>query len=389
MLPGGTDLHVIVTGGAGFIGSNVAAAFLDNNHRVTVFDSLQRPGSERNLEWLQAQPKAARLQFVQGDVRDADLVRSVVGAPDVQIVFHFAAQTAVTTSVLAPREDLEVNIIGTHNVLEAVRHSQAPVAPMVFFTSTNKVYGSLPRQQFLEGESRFRFADPAIDAAGISEHEPLDFHSPYGCSKGAADQYVHDYARIYNLRTVVFRMSCIYGPRQFGNEDQGWVAHFMLAVAAGSPLTIYGNGKQVRDLLFVDDLVHAFRLAALHIDRTAGRVYNIGGGPTNSISVWTELEPRLARLAGRSPAARVEAWRPGDQPVYVSDTRRAEREFGWRPQVDLDAGLHRLWTWAQSLAPHERLTIDGPPALSPVRASGAAHPPASVRPKVALARPTA
>jgi CDP-paratose 2-epimerase len=315
-------LQVIITGGAGFIGSNLAAAFLRDGRQVSVLDTLQRPGTEKNLDWLQSLPHAARLRFIRGDVRDTDLVRSVVGDRDVHAVYHFAAQTAVTTSVVAPREDLDVNILGTHNVLEAVRNSQASVPPAVFFTSTNKVYGSLPNCQVVEDETRFRFAEPDIDRHGISEREPLDFHSPYGCSKGAADQYVHDYARIYNLRTVVFRMSCIYGPRQFGNEDQGWVAHFMRAVASGSPLTIYGNGKQVRDLLFVDDLVRAFKLAALHLERTAGHVYNIGGGSANSISVWAELGPRLAQLASRS----------------------------------LDEGLHRLWTWAQSLAVRQPLS---------------------------------
>src|SRR5919199_2318454 len=310
---GGTSLHVIVTGGAGFIGRNVTAAFLRDGHRVTVFDSLMRPGVERNLEWLEAQAPADSLRFVRGDVRDADLVRSVVGGPGVDIVFHFAAQTAVTTSVVAPRDDLEVNILGTHNVLEAVRHSRAARPPMLFYTSTNKVYGSLPHRQSTETRTRYRFADPEADKHGISEQEPLDFHSPYGCSKGAADQYVHDYARIYGLRTVVFRMSCIYGPRQFGNEDQGWVAHFMLAVAAGRALTIYGNGKQVRDLLYIDDLVRAFKLAALHIERTAGNVYNMGGGPTNSVSIWHELRPRLEELAGHPLDAVTDEWRPGDQ----------------------------------------------------------------------------
>jgi CDP-paratose 2-epimerase len=344
-------LRVIVTGGAGFIGSNVSAAFLRDGHNVTIFDSLDRPGSERNLEWLQSHPHAAaRLRFVRGDVRDAELVRSVVGADDVQLVFHFAAQTAVTTSVVDPRSDLEINIFGTHNILEAARLSTAPVPPMVFFTSTNKVYGSLAHRQTTEDATRYRFADPALDACGVGEDEPLDFHSPYGCSKGAADQYVHDYARIYGLRTVVFRMSCIYGPRQFGTEDQGWVAHFMLAVASGQPLTIYGNGKQVRDLLFVDDLVRAFKLAALHSETTAGNVYNIGGGPQNAISVWAELRPRLEKLAGRGLLVRTETWRPGDQPVYVSDTRRAERDFGWRPLVSVDEGLERLWQWATALA---------------------------------------
>ena len=360
-------MHVIVTGGAGFIGSNVAARYLRDGRDVTVLDSLQRPGSERNLDWLQSQPQAARLRFVHGDVRDADLVRSVIGARDVHLVFHFAAQTAVTTSVAAPREDLDINVLGTHNVLEAIRTSRAQVPPMVFFTSTNKVYGSLPNRQAVEDVTRFRFADPEIEAHGISECEPLDFHSPYGCSKGAADQYVHDYARIYKLRTVVFRMSCIYGPRQFGNEDQGWVAHFMLAVASGKPLTIYGNGKQVRDLLYIDDLVRAFKLAALHADRTAGRVYNMGGGPANSISIWSELGPLLERLANRALPVTMEAWRPGDQPVYISDTRRAAHEFGWSPQVGIDDGLRRLWAWAQSLVANGRVRVTRPQVNGEVR----------------------
>jgi CDP-paratose 2-epimerase len=342
-------LHVIVTGGAGFIGSNVSAAFLRDGHHVTIFDNLTRPGVEQNVDWLESQAAPGALRFVRGDVRDAELVRSVLAAPDVQLVFHFAAQTAVTTSVVDPRHDLEVNIIGTHNVLEAVRTSTARTPPMVFFTSTNKVYGSLPKRQAIETDTRVRFADPDADAFGINESEPLDFHSPYGCSKGAADQYVHDYARIYGLRTVVFRMSCIYGPRQFGTEDQGWVAHFMLAVAAGQPLSIYGNGKQVRDLLYVDDLVRAFKLASLHIERTAGNVYNMGGGPANTVSIWHELRPRLEHLAGHSVSAQMQPWRPGDQPVYVSDTRKAANDFGWRPEVSLDDGLERLWEWAQHL----------------------------------------
>jgi CDP-paratose 2-epimerase len=342
-------LNVIVTGGAGFIGSNVAAAFLRDGHRVTILDSLQRPGSERNLAWLEALPQASELHFVRGDVRDAELVCSVIGASDVHLVFHFAAQTAVTTSLIAPREDLDINVVGTHNVLEAVRKSRALVPPTLVFTSTNKVYGALTHRRVAETETRYRFVDAELDRCGVSEREALDFHSPYGCSKGAADQYVHDYARIYGLRTVVFRMSCIYGPRQFGNEDQGWVAHFMLAVAGQRPLTIYGDGKQVRDLLYVDDLVRAFKQAALHIETTAGNVYNVGGGPANSISIWAELRARLECLAGRRLEAAMHDWRPGDQPVYVSDTRRAQRDFNWQPQVHLDDGLRRLWAWAVAL----------------------------------------
>jgi CDP-paratose 2-epimerase len=342
-------LHAIVTGGAGFIGSNVSAALLRDRYRVTILDCLARPGVKRNLEWLESQAPAGALRFVLGDVRDADLVRSVIGADDVHLVCHFAAQTAVTTSLIAPREDLEINVHGTHNVLEAVRQSRAPVPPMLFYTSTNKVYGALPHRDWIETPTRYRFADPGLDRHGVGEREPLDFHSPYGCSKGAADQYVHDYSRIYGLRTVVFRMSCIYGPRQFGTEDQGWVAHFMLAVATGRPLTIYGDGKQVRDLLFIDDLVRAFQLAALRIETTAGSVYNMGGGPANSISIWRELQPRLERLAGQPIQMTLDQWRPGDQPVYVSDTRKAYRDFGWKPRVGIDSGLRQLWDWALGL----------------------------------------
>jgi CDP-paratose 2-epimerase len=381
MTSGGTGLHVIVTGGAGFIGSNVSAAFLRDGHRVTIFDSLARPGVERNLAWLQSQARGGALQFVRGDVRNANLVQSVVGAGDVHLVFHFAAQTAVTTSLVNPREDLEINALGTHNVLEAVRQSSASVPPMLFYTSTNKVYGALAHREAEEAPTRYRFTDPELDAHGVSELEPLDFHSPYGCSKGAADQYVRDYARIYGLRTVVFRMSCIYGPRQFGTEDQGWVAHFMLAVAAGRPLTIYGNGKQVRDLLFVDDLVRAFRLAALHIDTTAGNVYNIGGGRQNSVSIWHELRPRLEQLADRPVHTRLDEWRPGDQPVYVSDTRRAQRDFSWQPLVDVDEGLRRLWDWA--------LELNGPPIkIARKRKSSPLHLPLPT-PDVAFAGPSA
>jgi CDP-paratose 2-epimerase len=377
---GGNGLQVIVTGGAGFIGSNVAAAFLRDGHRVTVFDSLVRPGVEQNLEWLQSLAPPDRLRFVRGDVRDGDLVRSIVGASGIQLIFHFAAQTAVTTSLVSPRDDLEVNILGTHNVLEAVRHSADPVPPMLFYTSTNKVYGSLPHRRAAETRTRYRFTDPEADTYGIGEQEPLDFHSPYGCSKGAADQYVLDYARIYGLRTVVFRMSCIYGPRQYGTEDQGWVAHFMLAVASGRALTIYGNGKQVRDLLFIDDLVRAFRMAALHIDKTAGNVYNMGGGPSNTVSIWHELQPRLAQFVDGPVEAQLDEWRPGDQPVYVSDTRKAHRDFGWEPRVSIDEGLRRLWDWALQLSPNRHAAVK-PKQRNPLLAMP--------KPNVALAGPSA
>ena len=341
-------MHVIVTGGAGFVGSNVAAAYLGDGCRVTVLDTLRRPGTERNLEWLKSQPRADRLRFIQGDVRDARLVERVVSAPDAHLVFHFAAQTAVTTSIADPREDFETNVRGTLNVLEGLRRSQAATPPTMFFSSTNKVYGPIVHRETVETATRYRFANEDLHRRGIDEREPLDFHTPYGCSKGAADQYVRDYSRIYGLPTVVFRMSCVYGPRQFGTEDQGWLAHFLIAAATGRPLTIYGNGKQVRDLLYVDDLIRAFQLAAEKIATTAGRVYNIGGGPRNSISIWRELEPRLEALSGTTVRPTMCDWRPGDQPVYVSDTRAARRDFGWAPRVDVTDGVERLWSWIRA-----------------------------------------
>lgn len=341
-------LRIVVTGGAGFIGSNLVAAYARDGHRVTIVDSLCRPGVERNLEWLRGLAAGTRLRVVRGDVRDAELVRRVVGAPDVDLVFHLAAQPAVTTSIAHPRDDLETNLLGTFNVLEAVRTSEAAPPPALFFTSTNKVYGAVSRHRTIEKATRYAFADASLNRRGLDESEPLDFHSPYGCSKGAADQYVRDYGRIYGLRTVVFRMSCVYGPRQFGTEDQGWLAHFLISAAFGRPLTIYGDGKQVRDVLYVDDLVRAFRQAAGRLDVAAGGVYNIGGGPENSVSIWSELQPRLERLASLPVRPQRRECRPGDQRLYVSDTTAAARDFGWRPTVGVDEGIRRLWAWVQS-----------------------------------------
>src|SRR5215831_10232687 len=254
---------IVVTGGAGFVGSNLVSSLLDRGHHVTVFDSLARPGSERNLLWLRKRHPG--LHYVHGDVRDADALDSVVRRADV--VYHLAGQVAVTTSVEDPATDFNVNALGTFNVLEAARRNGR--RPTLVFTSTNKVYGGIEDVVVVERPARYEFQDPQ---SGISEDQPLDFHSPYGCSKGAADQYVRDYARIYHLPTVVFRMSCIYGPRQFGTEDQGWIAHFIISVLTGKPITIYGDGKQVRDVLYVEDLVRAFRLAVERIADVAGQV---------------------------------------------------------------------------------------------------------------------
>lgn len=330
-------MRVLITGGAGFIGSNLAHALLSEGHEVTIYDSLSRRGTERNLAWLQGQHKNGP-HFVRGDVRDFAAVREAVQCADV--IYHLAAQVAVTTSVTEPRTDFEVNALGTLNVLEAARLASAN--PIVVFTSTNKVYGAMEDVAVVENETRYEFRDYSN---GIPESRPLDFHSPYGCSKGAADQYVRDYARIYGLPTVVFRMSCIYGTRQFGNEDQGWVAHFVIASALDRPITIYGDGKQVRDILWVDDLVRAFRLAVERIDVTAGQVYNVGGGPANTISVWAEFGPLLAELLGHRVPVTYDDWRPGDQPVYVSDTSKAKKELGWQPAVDKERGVEKLYSW--------------------------------------------
>ena len=329
-------MQALITGGAGFIGCNLARHLARCGHAVRVLDSLARPGSERNLAWLR--DTLGAVDFVQADTRDATAVARAAAGCDA--IFHFAAQVAVTSSVSDPVHDFEVNARGTLNLLEAARqHSCA-----VFYTSTNKVYGGMDDVPVVELPTRYAYADLP---EGASEQQPLDFHSPYGCSKGAADQYVHDYARIYGLRTVVFRMSCIYGTRQFGNEDQGWVAHFLIAAVLGRPITIYGDGKQVRDLLYVDDLVRAFELAWERLDVTAGRIYNIGGGPANALAIWTEFGPLLAELLGRPVPVEFGPWRPGDQKVYITDVRRAAAEFGWQPTVSARDGITRLLRWVQ------------------------------------------
>ncbi len=334
-------MKVFITGGAGFIGCNLADYHLRSGHEVVIFDNLSRRGTETNLAWLR-QNHGDRLTFVKGDIRDFDALRVALPA-DAARVYHMAAQVAVTTSVVNPREDFEINALGTFNVLEAVR-TVAPQA-MTFYASTNKVFGGMEQIAVVEEARRYGYRDLPL---GVSEDEPLDFHSPYGCSKGAGDQYVRDYARIYNLRTVVFRQSCIYGQRQFGVEDQGWIAHFCIAARLGRPITIYGNGKQVRDVLWIDDLIAAYDLAAARGDVAAGQIYNIGGGADNTMSIWTEFGPMLERLAGHALPVKYADWRPGDQPVYISDIRKAERDLHWRPRVSMPEGVERLWRWVDA-----------------------------------------
>ncbi|MFQ5611938.1 MAG: GDP-mannose 4,6-dehydratase [Anaerolineae bacterium] len=331
-------MTVFITGGAGFIGCNLADYHLKRGDRVIVYDNLSRKGTDTNLSWLQANHGDA-LSFVRGDICDFEALRSAL-PPEAERVYHMAGQVAVTTSVVDPRSDFEANALGTFNVLEAVRQV-APQASL-FYASTNKVYGGMEEVAIVEEEKRYRYRDLP---QGVPETQTLDFHSPYGCSKGCGDQYVRDYARIYGLRGVVFRQSCIYGTRQFGVEDQGWVAHFCIAARLGRPISIYGNGKQVRDVLWIGDLIAAYEAAAAHIDRAAGQIYNIGGGPQNTMSIWAEFGPILEELAGHPLPVTYGDWRPGDQPVYISDIRKAEAELAWRPQVSVLNGVERLWRW--------------------------------------------
>src|ERR1700687_3169399 len=302
---GGAHLRSLVTGGIGFIGSNLSRRLLSGGHEVIALDSVRREGVRQNLQWLRSLG-GSHFQFVEGDVCDFETVRMAMR--DVSAVFHLAAQVAVTTSLTDPRDDFTTNALGTFNVLEAAR--QLKPFPAVLYTSTNKVYGEIEHVRIAERKSRYVFEDLPF---GVPESCPLDFYSPYGCSKGAADQYVRDYHRIYGLPSIVFRMSCIYGPHQFGNEDQGWVAHFCITGLRGGQLTIYGDGKQVRDLLYVDDLVELMLRACNNINRMAGQVINVGGGPTNTISVWTEFRDVLRPFVGELPAMNFAEVRPRDQ----------------------------------------------------------------------------
>ena len=330
----------LITGGAGFIGSNVADHYLSTGHEVTILDDFSRPGSERNLAWLKSRHGDA-FEVIRTDVRLASPALSKA-ASNADVVFHLAAQVAVTTSVTDPRHDFEVNALGTFNVLEAARLSRSK--PMVLYSSTNKVYGKLAGLGIIESNGRYTYE---MAKNGIAETQPLDPYSPYGCSKCAGDQYALDYARIYGLKTVVFRQSCIYGPRQFGMEDQGWLAWFSIRAAQEKPVTIYGDGKQVRDILFVEDLIAAYHSALNHIDVTAGRAYNIGGGPANTLSLL-ELVAMLNRKYGRNLECSMEDWRPGDQPVFVSDIGKAKADFGWSPKVGVEQGVDRLMEWIKA-----------------------------------------
>ena len=329
---------VLIFGGAGFIGSNWAHWLLENTEaRVHVFDNLSRRGVRYNLESLRKLAgRSGRLKVTIGDVRESEDVEHAIR--DATEIYQFAAQVAVTTSMVDPRTDFDINLRGTFNVLEGVR--KAGHKPFVLFTSTNKVYGELQGHKLVTTRTRHEFKD----IAGVSEAQSLDFHSPYGCSKGAADQYVHDYARMFDIPAVVFRMSCIAGARQFGNEDQGWVAHFLYSAMQRNPLVIYGDGKQVRDVLCVDDLVKAFEAARTHQKISRGQVYNVGGGPENTISLL-ELLAELEKLLGYKVPFMKDDARPGDQLVYVTDYGKLKRDTGWRPQVSVRQTLSRIQEW--------------------------------------------
>ncbi len=336
---GATQGHILITGGAGFIGTNLADRLLREGRRVVLIDNLERAGVEQNIEWLRDE-HGDRVRLELSDVRDRYIVREALKGAEQ--VFHFAAQTDVTTKLLNPIHDFEVNLRGTLTLLEELRALASP--PPLVFTSTNKVYGDLDDIPLRDHGLRYEPLDDLVRRFGISEDQSLCFHSAHGCSKGSADQYVLDYARSFGLPALVFRLSSIYGPHQFANEDQGWVAHFLFRAAEGEPITLYGDGKQVRDLLFVEDLVEALVLAHRHARQQSGRAFNIGGGPRNATSLL-ELINWISDLQGQRPAVQMESWRDGDQRYYVSDNRRYQAATGWAPRVDLEKGLRSLHHW--------------------------------------------
>jgi CDP-paratose 2-epimerase len=318
--------RILITGGAGFLGVNAAVHLIDDGWHVTLLDNLSRPGTERNLKWLITQ-HPTRTTFIKEDVRNASALADHVKSQDA--ILHLAGQVAVTTSLVDPTTDFEVNAAGTLNLLEAVRLHN-PAAPFLF-ASTNKVYGKLDRNN-----------------VACKESQPIDFHSPYGCSKGAADQYVRDYARCFHMNTVVLRQSCIYGAHQYGTEDQGWVAHFVHSILNDRALTIYGDGTQVRDLLDARDLCALYASVIENIDKTRGEIYNVGGGPANQRNLLEVIE-QIGELTNKKPKHSFADWREGDQTYYVSDISKAKKDLGWEPQIPFDRGLKDLIGWAASV----------------------------------------
>ncbi|MGE5518359.1 MAG: NAD-dependent epimerase/dehydratase family protein [Candidatus Dadabacteria bacterium] len=338
------EKYVLITGGAGFVGTNVADRILSSGKNVMVYDNLSRAGVQNNLFWLK-EKYPDNLHIMVADIRDKAAVTKAV--QNAEQVFHFAAQVAVTSSLIDPFHDFEVNARGTLNLLEAIRHSEH--RPPVIFTSTNKVYGDLHDLGIVMNGTRYHPENMYFRNNGINEERSLDFHSPYGCTKGIADQYILDYARTFGLKTVVFRMSCIYGPHQFGTEDQGWVAHFLIQALKKNPITLYGDGKQVRDILFVEDLVNAFLLAMEKMDSISGNAFNMGGGVKNTISLL-ELLSLIGKLSGEKPEVIFDDWRPSDQKYYVSDTKKFYIATGWNAKVSTSEGVEKLYDWLKENA---------------------------------------
>jgi CDP-paratose 2-epimerase len=330
---------IVVIGGSGFVGSNLADSLLSDGIEVIVLDNLSRPGVAHNLAWLKDR-HGTRLTEHRIDIREREAIKPLVA--DAAAVFHFAAQTAVTTSLTDPLEDFEINARGTINILEAVRSSGREIP--VIFASTNKVYGGLEDVAMIELDDRYVPQEPSLRAHGVDETRGLEFCTPYGCSKGVADQYVLDYAKSYGLPTAVLRMSCIYGPRQFGTEDQGWVAHFLLCALTGVPITIYGDGKQVRDILHISDAVAAYRAVLDTISDLRGQAFNLGGGTHNAVSLRALLL-EIGHIIGHDISVTFSGWRTGDQPFFVADTRRLEAALGWRPRVAWRDGVRHLAEW--------------------------------------------
>ncbi len=349
---------ILVTGGAGFIGSNLADRLAGEGHDVLVYDALARPGVEANLAWLRRR-HPGRITAVIADLRDRPALERAAGSA--RAVFHLAAQVAVTTSLSDPEQDFDVNLRGTLFLLEALRRQPAP--PPLVFASTNKVYGNLADIPLAADGDAYLPTDPAIRDHGVGESRPLSFYTPYGCSKGAADQYVLDYARGFGVPACVLRMSCIYGPRQLGTEDQGWLAHFLYSVQAGQPISIYGDGRQVRDVLYVDDAVDAYIAAWRRIAQVSGEAFNLGGGPANAVTLL-QIIAEIEEITGQTAKLRFSDWRPGDQRYFVADTRRAMAALGLRPTVAWRDGLQRLARWIAMERPQRQAAV--------ARAGGAA-----------------
>lgn len=304
-------MNILITGGAGFIGSNVAKSFVEDGHSVTIFDNLSRPGVSQNIAWSTA-------KLIKCDVQDIHILDA-----EYDVIFHYAAQVGVTSSILDPKHDFDVNVRGSFAVLEKARSQKKK--PLVIFASTNKVYGDI------------QVNEP------VSERQPLSFCTPYGCSKGAADQYMMDYFRVYGIPTVVLRMSCIYGNRQMGTEEQGWLCHFVRSKIEQKPVTIYGDGSQVRDVLYIDDYVRLMKLLVEKKEKVQGQVFNIGGGPKNTISITRALNSIGNTQINYSD------WRPSDQKYYVSDITKVSTLVGWEPQVSVEWGIEKLTTWVKEL----------------------------------------